>query len=62
MLELNCGTGEEALELARHGVRVRAVYASSAMTEILHDKVVHEGLEELITPSVLANENLSSRA
>ena len=60
VLELNCGTGEEALELARQGVRVRAVDASPAMIEILHDKVVREGLEELITPSVLVNENLSS--
>ena len=43
VLELNCGTGDDALFLAHRGVRVRAVDASAAMIELLHGKVEREG-------------------
>ena len=60
VLELNCGTGDDALFLARRGVRVRAVDASPAMIGLLRGKVERQGLGGLIESSVLANEDLSS--
>ena len=60
VLELNCGTGDDAVFLALRGVRVRAVDASAAMIELVRGKVEREGLGGLIESSVLANEDLSS--
>ena len=60
VLELNCGTGDDALFLARRGVRVRAVDASAGMIAVLRGKVERAGLGGLIESSVLANEDLSS--
>jgi len=39
ILELNCGTGEDAVFLARHGVKVVASDASAAMVKIARHKV-----------------------
>lgn len=39
VLELGCGTGEDAVMLARHGIRVTAVDASRAMLEVARKKV-----------------------
>jgi SAM-dependent methyltransferase len=48
VLELACGTGEDAIHLARRGVRVTALDASPAMVEVARRKVTAAGLEELI--------------
>jgi SAM-dependent methyltransferase len=48
VLELACGTGEDAVHLARRGVRVTATDASPAMVEAARRKVAAAGLEELI--------------
>jgi SAM-dependent methyltransferase len=44
VLELNCGTGEDALHLARCGIDVLATDASAAMVEIARAKAVQAGL------------------
>lgn len=38
-LELGCGTGEDALELARHGLRLTITDASAGMLAIARDKL-----------------------
>ena len=48
VLELACGTGEDAVHLARRGVRVTAIDASAAMVETARRKVATAGLEEMI--------------
>jgi SAM-dependent methyltransferase len=44
VLEINCGTGEDALHLARRGVRVLATDASAAMLAVARAKVESAGL------------------
>lgn len=48
VLELNCGTGEDAVHLARRGVRVVATDASSAMADLARRKVADAGLAGLV--------------
>ena len=48
VLELACGTGEDAIHLARRGVRVTAIDASPAMVEVARRKVAAAGLEKLV--------------
>ena len=48
ILELNCGTGEDALHVARRGVRVLATDRSAAMLEIACQKVEQAGLADLV--------------
>jgi len=42
VLELNCGTGEDALHLAERGVRVLATDASAGMLEVARKKILAE--------------------
>src|SRR6266849_7578758 len=44
VLELNCGTAEDALHLARRGVRVLATDVSSGMLERARAKLAASGL------------------
>lgn len=44
VLELNCGTGEDAVFLGRRGVRVLATDGSREMVEVAREKVVRAGL------------------
>jgi SAM-dependent methyltransferase len=44
VLELGCGTGEDALWLARRGVRVMATDASDGMLAVAREKTAHEPL------------------
>src|SRR5262249_34320291 len=53
VLDIGCGTGADTLELARRGVRVVAVDASSAMVEQLRQRVAHAGLDALVDARVL---------
>jgi len=48
VLELACGTGEDAIHLARRGVQVTALDASPAMVETARRKVAAAGLEGLV--------------
>lgn len=59
VLELNCGTGEDALALARRGVRVSAFDASPGMIETANRKRASEPLSSHLQFSVLRNEHLS---
>ena len=43
ILEINCGTGVDALHFAQRGVRVHACDASTAMVEIARGRVCHAG-------------------
>jgi SAM-dependent methyltransferase len=46
VLEIGCGTGEEALALARAGVRVLATDPSAKMLAVTERRLVEEGLED----------------
>jgi SAM-dependent methyltransferase len=48
VLELSCGTGEDAVHLARRGVRVLATDASAGMLAVARQKVAAAGLAELV--------------
>ncbi|HEX5164835.1 MAG TPA: methyltransferase domain-containing protein, partial [Thermomicrobiales bacterium] len=49
VLELGCGTGEDALWLAQRGVHVTATDASPAMLAETRRKVERAGLGEFVT-------------
>ncbi len=53
VLELNCGTGEDAIWLAQRGVRVMATDASTAMLNVTERKSRECSVSELIETSVL---------
>src|SRR5581483_4470731 len=48
VLELNCGTGEDAVYLGRRGVRVLATDISTGMLDITRVKVERAGLADLV--------------
>jgi ubiquinone/menaquinone biosynthesis C-methylase UbiE len=58
VLELNCGTGEDALTLGRVGVRVSAYDASPEMIRIANLKLNSEPVASKVQFSVLRNEQL----
>jgi SAM-dependent methyltransferase len=58
VLELNCGTGEDAVHLARRGVRVLATDASAAMLALARTKVEGAGLGGAVEVRRLAIEEL----
>jgi SAM-dependent methyltransferase len=58
VLELGCGTGEDAVRLGHHGVRVLATDASPAMVAAARRKVDAAGLLDLIEVRQLALEEL----
>jgi SAM-dependent methyltransferase len=58
ILELACGTGEDALHLGRRGIRVLATDASAAMVEKARAKAV--GLFETVEVRHLAIEDLAA--
>lgn len=49
LLELNCGTGTDAVHLARHGYRVHATDVSDGMLARLRDKVQATGMHEAVS-------------
>jgi len=61
VLELNCGTGADAIYLGRRGVRVLATDIAPTMLEIARDKVARAGLANLVEVAQLAIEDLTSR-
>jgi ubiquinone/menaquinone biosynthesis C-methylase UbiE len=58
VLELNCGTGEDAFFLARRGISVTACDASLAMVAIAERRKSLEAAESNLEFQVLANEEL----
>src|ERR1035437_11001672 len=48
ILELNCGTGADALFLARHGIRVLATDGAAGMIERTRAHVEEEHVEQLV--------------
>ncbi|MBK9091631.1 MAG: class I SAM-dependent methyltransferase [Anaerolineae bacterium] len=48
VLELNCGTGADAIHLAQRGVHVLATDISEAMLAVTRRKVAQAGMEELV--------------
>jgi SAM-dependent methyltransferase len=58
VLELNCGTGEDAIHLAARGVRVLATDASPAMLNLARGKVGDAGLVGLVDVRLTAIERL----
>jgi ubiquinone/menaquinone biosynthesis C-methylase UbiE len=48
ILELNCGTGEDAIWFAKQGIQVRATDISTGMLSILAEKIKRENLDSHI--------------
>jgi len=59
ILELNAGTGIDALFLAEHGIHVHAVDSSPGMISRLEQKVSRPGLRGRISFQILENEHLA---
>src|ERR1700722_16000788 len=60
VLEMNCGTGEDALWLARRGVKVLATDVSAAMLQVAQDKLTASPAGALARFQRLAWEDLDS--
>lgn len=60
VLELNCGTGEDAVHLGERGVRVLATDSAPAMLAVTRAKVARAGLTGQIEVAPLAIEDLAS--
>ena len=58
VLELGCGTGEDAVYLARRGVQVHATDGSSAMLDIARHKALLQGISKRVTFEHLDLNNL----
>ena len=64
ILELNSGTGEDAIWLAQQSCKVHATDISTGMLEIMQQKIKNEGLENLINYEICsftALENLQQK-
>ena len=53
VLDVGCGTGTDAVFLARRGVRVTAIDVSAAMIAQARTKVTHHGLTDMVQVAVL---------
>jgi SAM-dependent methyltransferase len=62
ILELGCGTGEDAVRLASHGVRVVATDPSSQMIQVARRKALIGNCQERIEFRCLAMEDIGSFA
>ena len=60
ILELNCGTGEDAIFLARRGISVFAYDASPRMVEVARNRVQRESLDNIVHVELLPIENLDN--
>lgn len=60
VLELNCGTGEDAIHLARRGVRVVATDVSEDMLEMAREKVATAKVANLVWLHRMALEQVGS--
>ena len=62
LLELNCGTGEDAVYLGQRGIQVLATDASPAMVQVARAKVAARGLTTCVDVRPLAIEALDAAA
>jgi SAM-dependent methyltransferase len=62
VLELNCGTGEDAVHLARRGVSVVATDIAPSMLDVARAKVARAGVRDLVELRQLAIESLPALA
>lgn len=53
LLDLGCGTGEDAIHLGRRGCSVLALDQSPDMVSVARDKVAREGLDALVSVTEL---------
>ena len=53
ILELGCGTGRDAVAMARHGIRVIATDVSPKMVAATRARAKREGVEELVAARVM---------
>lgn len=60
VLELNCGTGEDAVHLAQRGVGVLATDGSARMLDLARAKIEREGLAGLVHTAQVPIEQLAS--
>lgn len=60
LLEINCGTGNDAVTLARQSMTILATDASPLMVEEVRKKIALHGLDRFIEARVLAFEELGS--
>jgi len=60
ILELNCGTGEDAIHLAQLGIRVLATDVSAEMLKVASAKIARAQLSHLVEVRPLAWEQLDS--
>jgi SAM-dependent methyltransferase len=60
VLEVNCGTGEDAVHLARRGVRVLATDASPSMIRVTRAKIEDAGVSGMVEANLLAIEELAT--
>jgi SAM-dependent methyltransferase len=60
VLDLGCGTGEDAVFLAALGVEVHAIDVSPAMVERTREKAARAGLAERVRATTLAAEGVAS--
>jgi SAM-dependent methyltransferase len=60
VLELNCGTGIDAVFLAQRGVRVLACDIAPRMIELARQRLTDASLQENISLRILPTENLSA--
>jgi SAM-dependent methyltransferase len=58
VLEMNCGTGEDAVHLGKRGVRVFATDIATGMVQIAASKIAQAGIGNLVTVAQLAWEQL----
>jgi len=58
LLELGCGTGEEAVALARKGVSVLLTDISETQVRLARQRIQKEGLEAFLTARVMGIEGL----
>jgi SAM-dependent methyltransferase len=60
VLEIGCGTGEDACFLAQRGVRVTACDSSSQMIAVARHKIAGCGLQKLVTLAQVRAEHISN--
>jgi ubiquinone/menaquinone biosynthesis C-methylase UbiE len=58
VLELNCGTGEDAIQMGRRGVEVSAFDASPSMIEVANRKLPVDSFAAGVSFGILRNEDL----
>ena len=60
LLELNCGTGTDALALAAHGIRIHATDISEGMLDAFNRKLAGSIQKEMITTQLVGFDHLQA--